>query len=497
VAFNNSTPKQSFTASASQTEFNFNFKIFNSSDVLVYQTPSGNSPNDANDLLTETTHYTVSNITDNGFTVTLVTGAGVNDTIIGQRNIPVDRNVDYQQGGDILSQTLDDDQDIQTYMIADQKQINQQSVRLPNTAVGISTQLPDVQPDAYLVWNSTGDALTNDNSIPDNVVTSNDNVLDSKSYATEAEDTFVNSHTAGVPTPTADYSSRHYAAKSSASASAASTSETNAATSESNAADSAAEAAASASSVNADNIVHTLESGLANGITNDVATSYSNVLIDKTSLAPSSTIPNVEAMITHLYSGTGASNPINLNVGLQDLNYATDRAYNTDDIVISRSGSDFDVYKSVKGKSANQAVNGTFDTDTDWTKGNGNWTIANGKATNDGITNDFTLSQANRFIVGKTYKITFDVLDRTQGTVEPRDGLGGLGTGQVSANGTYSTTATATATTLQFYPRTGFDGSIDNVVVEELNQNQLLTDTDWWLPFIYWKPYSIKWFNGK
>lgn len=215
MAFNSALPKQSFTASASQTEFNFNYKIFNSSDVLVYQTPSGNSPNDANDLLTETTHYTVSNITDNGFTVTLVTGAGVNDTIIGQRAIPVDRNVDYQQGGDMLSQTLDDDQDIQTYMIADQRQINQQSVRLPNTAVGISTQLPDVVADSYLKWDSAGTAIENDTSIPDSVTTSTDAALDAGSWANENEDVPVKEYTAGVPSDRAPtvYSAKHWAIK--------------------------------------------------------------------------------------------------------------------------------------------------------------------------------------------------------------------------------------------------------------------------------------------
>ncbi len=167
MGYNSNTPKQSFTASASQTEFNFNYKIFDSSDVLVYQTLSGATPDDTADILTETTHYTVSNITDNGFTVTLVTGAAINDTIIGQRSIPIDRDTDYQQGGDMLSSTIDADQDKQTYLIADQAQTNSQAIRLPNTAVGISTQLPDVVPGSFLAWNATGDAIINNSDIGD------------------------------------------------------------------------------------------------------------------------------------------------------------------------------------------------------------------------------------------------------------------------------------------------------------------------------------------
>jgi len=55
-------------------------------------------------------------------------------------------------------------------------------------------------------------------------------------------------------------------------------------------------------------------------------------------------------------------------------------------------------------------TNGSFDTDSDWTKGSA-WTISGGTANFDDSTNS-GLSQSKSFIAGKTYKILFEI---TQG----------------------------------------------------------------------------------
>ncbi len=59
MAFNSEPGKATYTASASQTAFPFLFKIYAASDLKVYQTPSGSTPDDTADLLTLTTDYTV------------------------------------------------------------------------------------------------------------------------------------------------------------------------------------------------------------------------------------------------------------------------------------------------------------------------------------------------------------------------------------------------------------------------------------------------------
>lgn len=96
----NYDPKQ-YTATSSQTVFPYTWKIFETSDLKVYQTPAGQTSNDAADLLTLTTHYTVSIAVDpnDGGNVTLVTGATTNDIITIDRNVAASRNVDYITAG--------------------------------------------------------------------------------------------------------------------------------------------------------------------------------------------------------------------------------------------------------------------------------------------------------------------------------------------------------------------------------------------------------------
>ena len=57
---NDVTPRVQYTATASQTVFAYPFAIFADANLKVYQTLSGATANDATDLLTLTTHYTVS-----------------------------------------------------------------------------------------------------------------------------------------------------------------------------------------------------------------------------------------------------------------------------------------------------------------------------------------------------------------------------------------------------------------------------------------------------
>ena len=83
---------------------------------MVYQTPTGQVADDTTDILTETTDYTVVIDGDDGGTVTLTSGATLNDSITLLRDLPFTRETDYQTGGDLLEATLDEDQDYQTYL---------------------------------------------------------------------------------------------------------------------------------------------------------------------------------------------------------------------------------------------------------------------------------------------------------------------------------------------------------------------------------------------
>jgi hypothetical protein len=191
MAFNNNTPRLEFTATSGQTEFVFNFKIFNASDIVVYQTPTGQTPDDATDILIETTHYTVVIDGDNGGTVTLVSGATLNDSVTLLRDLPFTRETDYQTGGDLLEATLDEDQDYQTYLSQQLESSKGQFINLPASVQGVSASLPSPIADSYFKWNAAGDGIENDTTIPTNVALAVDSAaaaLVSETNAAASED---------------------------------------------------------------------------------------------------------------------------------------------------------------------------------------------------------------------------------------------------------------------------------------------------------------------
>ena len=239
MAFNSNVPRLEFTATSGQTEFVFNFKIFNASDIVVYQTPTGQVADDTTDILTETTDYTVVIDGDDGGTVTLTSGATLNDSITLLRDLPFTRETDYQTGGDLLESTLDEDQDYQTYLSQQLESSKDRFLSIPASVQSASASLPSPVSDAYFKWSADALSIENDTTIPDAVTTSAANAsaaaasatqaelleweaeaerLTADSYATEAEDTLVNLVTSDgdgtfTYTPTADYSALHWAAK--------------------------------------------------------------------------------------------------------------------------------------------------------------------------------------------------------------------------------------------------------------------------------------------
>jgi hypothetical protein len=176
MAFNINPGKQQFTATASQTVFTFNFAIFATTDIKVYKTLAGAVANDTTDLLTISTHYTVSINGTLGGTVTLLSGAGVNDTVTLVRNLPVNRQTDYVTNGDLYADTLDADQDYQTYLVQDGYVQLERAIILPESVGNVDVNIPAPVANSYLRWNATADALENDTSIPNDVVTTNNNV---------------------------------------------------------------------------------------------------------------------------------------------------------------------------------------------------------------------------------------------------------------------------------------------------------------------------------
>ena len=116
----------------------------------------------------------------------------------------------------------------------------------------------------------------------------------------------------------------------------------------------------------------------------------------------------------------------------------------------------------------NQADNGTFTTDTIWTKGTG-WTIAAGVASSDGTQSaDSDLTQTLTCTINKTQNISFTVSGYSAGNVAcVFDGTEVIA--DKAANGTYTTSVLAESATPDIDIRADLDfiGNIDNVSVRE------------------------------
>jgi len=119
-------------------------------------------------------------------------------------------------------------------------------------------------------------------------------------------------------------------------------------------------------------------------------------------------------------------------------------------------------YGTAGSLGADVVIGGTFDTDTNWSKGTG-WSIADGKASHAG--GDGNLQQSV-LTIGRQYLVTYTLSDITQGNV--RLILGGTVGDTRSANGSYTELLTATVESM-LYVNTlnAFIGSIDDIKVEE------------------------------
>ena len=124
-------------------------------------------------------------------------------------------------------------------------------------------------------------------------------------------------------------------------------------------------------------------------------------------------------------------------------------------------------------------TNGDFATDSDWAKGTG-WTISGGTANCDGTNSP--IDQYSVTTVGKTYKVDITVINMTTASINIRLGTSSLDIiGSVYANGTYTFYGTVLSdTTFRIRSADGFDGSIDNVSVKQVDPNDEWTlGTGW------------------
>ena len=111
------------------------------------------------------------------------------------------------------------------------------------------------------------------------------------------------------------------------------------------------------------------------------------------------------------------------------------------------------------------ATNGTFDSDTGWTKGTG-WTIDSGVASSDGSQGgDSDLSQTI-LTNAKTYLVTYTISNYSAGTLTAVAGST-IGNAR-NDNGTYTEVITANDTDFKLRASEDFVGSVDDMKVQEV-----------------------------
>lgn len=123
----------------------------------------------------------------------------------------------------------------------------------------------------------------------------------------------------------------------------------------------------------------------------------------------------------------------------------------------------------------NLVTNGTFDANI-----NG-WTGTNWAASDPAGCAEHTagstaaLTQVITLQAGKSYRLTYDVVSRTAGSITPA--VGGTSGTTVSTNGTFTELIVAAGNDITFTPTSAFDGCIDNVILT-LDESELVCDEE-------------------
>ncbi|RLA72762.1 MAG: hypothetical protein DRG30_07035 [Epsilonproteobacteria bacterium] len=227
MGYNSAAGREEITAVAGQTEFDFVFKIYNDENLIVWKTLSGQVPDANADLLVLHADYEATVNGDDGGKMTLGVAAAAGDSITIVRSLEPVRDIAYKTNGELRPEVLNADQDYQTYLISDQATAFDKVVRLPENSQGVSGELPPPVSEAYIKWNAAGNALENDDTLPQAVIDAREQAwksqaeyLTAKSYAVEPEDVVVKIWTSNndgtfTATDTTDYSSFHWERKAS------------------------------------------------------------------------------------------------------------------------------------------------------------------------------------------------------------------------------------------------------------------------------------------
>lgn len=135
ITIANNNPRIAYTATASQTAFTVPFEFFDASDLNVFINET---------LKTITTHYTVSGGNGSTGTVTLTSGATVNDKVLITRDVTLERTTDFPTSGPFQVASLNTELDKIIAMMADLNDLAGRGIQLADSDTAVSVTLPNV-----------------------------------------------------------------------------------------------------------------------------------------------------------------------------------------------------------------------------------------------------------------------------------------------------------------------------------------------------------------
>ena len=311
ILISDNSPRISYTATSGQTAFTVPFEFFDDTDLNVY----------INDVLqTLTTHYTVTGGDGSTGSITLVTGATLNDIVVITRDVTLERVTDFPTSGPFQVASLNTELDKVVAMIADMKDLADRGLRLSDSDTSATLVLAnkDTRKGTVLAFNETtgavevGPTIADTNTVAQikadiatvagisaNVTTVAGISSDVTTVANnDANVTTVAGQTTNMQNVTDNLTDIQNAAtnaatattkagEAAASATAAATSETNAATSETNAATSATNASNSASAASTSASAASTSATAAASSATAAATSETNAGTSETNAASS------------------------------------------------------------------------------------------------------------------------------------------------------------------------------------------------------------------
>ena len=150
IATAKNTPRNTYTATSSQTVFTIAFEFFATSDIKVYRNGTALTYNAAPSSVAQFSVQGTANASDSAYefgaggTVTLGGGATADDVIVIIRDIIVERTTDFTPAASFDVAALNTQLDTLMAMMAEREQGTSRSVRLADTDVDAATvTLPD------------------------------------------------------------------------------------------------------------------------------------------------------------------------------------------------------------------------------------------------------------------------------------------------------------------------------------------------------------------